>query len=160
MSIRILLQNVEEINSLLELIKSDYANDYRRIWSLDERKIAILLHERLGVVGSYTFTIMTIVDYSVEEKQCELLIRYVGGDMSFLGTGKSEDFIKEMMSSIENLANENMWKIEIEKVKIRAAGSQCPKCKAAYKYPKDKVREDGTVECQNCGTPFILQDVT
>ncbi len=158
MPIRILLQNVEEVESLLELIKKDYANDYRRIWSLDDRTIAVLMYERLGVIGGYTFTVMTIVDYSIEDRFCEIQVRYVGGNLSFLGTGKSEDFIKEITSSIETLAKEKLWKFQVEKVKIRNAGTPCPNCKKAYRYPKEKIREDGTVECQNCGKPFILQD--
>ena len=157
MTIRIQLQSVEEIDSLLELIKSNYANDYRKIWSLNERTIALLLHETLGFFGADTFSIMTILDYSIAERSCELLIRYAGGGLSLLGSGSSEDFVKEMTNAIVALAEEENWKYEVEKVKIRSAGSQCPNCKAAYKYPKEKVREDGTVKCQNCGKPFILQ---
>ncbi len=157
MTIRIQLQNIKEIDSLLELIKSNYANDYRKIWSLNERTIALLFHETLGLFGADTFSIMTILDYSIGENSCELLIRYAGGGLSLLGSGSSEDFVKEMTNAIVALAEEERWIYEVEKVKIRAAGSQCPNCKAAYKYPKEKVRADGTVECQNCGKPFILQ---
>lgn len=160
MPIRIRLRNIDEIDSLLELLKNDCANDYRRTWSLDDRTIAVLIYERLGLVGGYSFTVMTIVDYFIEEQICEIHIRYVGGNFSFLGTGKSEDFIKEITSSIEDLAKEKLWNFEVEKIKIRNAGSQCPNCRAAYKYLKENVRENGTVECQNCGKPFILQDVT
>ncbi len=158
MTIRIQLQSIKEIDSLLELIKSNYANDYRKIWSLNERTIALLLHETMGFFGASTFSIMTILDYSIGERSCELLIRYTGGGLSLLGSGSSEDFVKEMTNAIVALAEEERWIYEVEKVKIRAAGSQCPNCKAAYKYPKEKVREDGTVECQNCGKPFILQE--
>ncbi len=158
MTIRIQLQSIKEIDSLLELIKSNYANDYRKIWSLNERTIALLLHETMGFFGASTFSIMTILDYSIGERSCELLIRYAGGGLSLLGSGSSEDFVKEMTNAIVALAEEERWIYEVEKVKIRAAGSQCPNCKAAYKYPKEKVREDGTVECQNCGKPFILQE--
>ncbi len=157
MTIRIQLQSIKEIDSLLELIKSNYANDYRKIWSLNERTIALLLHETMGFFGADTFSIMTILDYSIGERSCELLIRYAGGGLSLLGSGSSEDFVKEMTNAIVDLAKEKNWIYEVEKVKIRAAGSQCPNCKAAYKYPKEKVRDDGTVECQNCGKPFILQ---
>ncbi len=156
MTIRIQLQSIKEIDSLLELIKSNYANDYRKIWSLNERTIALLLHETLGFFGSDTFSIMTILDYSIGESSCEILIRYAGGGLSLLGSGSSEDFVKEMTNAIVDLAKEKNWIYEVEKVEIRSAGSQCPNCKAAYKYPEEKVREDGTVECQNCGKPFIL----
>lgn len=158
MPTRILLQNVEEAESLLELLKKDFANDYRRIWSIEDRTIAVLVYERLGLIGGYTFTVMTIVDYFIEEQICEVHMRYVGGNFSFLGTGKSEDFIKIITSRIETLAKENLWKVEITEVKIRNAGTLCPNCKKAYKYPDEKVREDGTVECQNCGKPFLLHD--
>jgi predicted Zn finger-like uncharacterized protein len=116
-----------------------------------------LFNETLVLFGADTFSIMTILDYSIGENSCELLIRYAGGGLSLLGSGSSEDFVKEMTNAIVALAEEERWIYEVEKVKIRAAGSQCPNCKAAYKYPKEKVREDGTVECQNCGKPFILQ---
>lgn len=149
---------MEKIESILELLKKDYANDYRRFWSLDDRTIAILVYERLGLIGGYTFTVMTIVDYFVEEQICEIHIRYVGGNFSFLGTGKSEDFINKITSSIEILAKENLWNFKVEKVIVRNAGTPCPSCKKAYKYPEEKIREDGTVECQNCGKPFVLQD--
>jgi predicted Zn finger-like uncharacterized protein len=157
MAERILLKNVKEISSLIELIKKDYANDYRRIWSLEDRTIAVLLHETIGVIAQYTFTIMTILDFSPKESQCEVFIQYVGGDMSFLGTGKSEDFVKVMKRSIESLARKKMWKFEVVPVKIRSAGTPCPHCKKAYKYPKEKIEADGTVKCQNCGKPFVIE---
>ncbi len=158
MTIRIHLQDVEEVGSLIDLIKNNYANDYRRIWSLNDRTIGILLHETIGLFGAAsTFSIMTILDYSIGERSCELLIRYAGGGLSILGSGSSEEFVKGMTNAIVALAEEENWICKVEKAKIRAAGSQCPNCKAAYKYPKEKVREDGTVECQNCGKPFILQ---
>ena len=156
MSIRILLKNVEEIDKLLELIKSNYANDYRRTWFLDDRTIALFLHERLGVIGQYTFTVMIIVDFSPEEDQCEVSVRYVGGSLSFLGTGKSEDFIKQLKKKIESLAEVMMWKCEVTPIKIRAAGTVCPHCDKAYRYSKDKIQANGTVNCQNCGRPFLL----
>jgi len=157
LTVRIQLQEVKEVDRLVDLIKNNFANDYRRIWSLNDRTIGILLHETIGIFGADTFSIMTILDYSVGERSCELLIRYAGGGLSLLGAGKSDDFIKEMINAITDLAKEKNWLYELKKVKIRNAGNQCPNCKAAYRYPPEKVRENGTVECQNCGKPFILQ---
>ena len=154
---RIFLKNVKEISGLIELIKKDYANDYRRIWSLEDRTIAVFLNETIGVIGQYTFTIMTILDFSPRENQCEVLVQYVGGNMSFLGTGRSEDFLKDMKNSIESLAKEKMWEFEVVPVKIRSTGTLCPHCKKAYKYPKEKIERDGTVKCQNCGKPFVIE---
>jgi predicted Zn finger-like uncharacterized protein len=144
---------VASVEDLIELIKDDYANDYRRVWSLSDRVIGIFTHESIGLS---VYSIMTVFDYDSKEESCELLIRYSGGALSLIGTGRSEDFITGMAKAISSLAEHKGWQCRIEKAKVRPAGAQCPRCGASYKYQKKKIREDGTVDCQNCGKPFTL----
>ncbi|MHA2377800.1 MAG: MJ0042-type zinc finger domain-containing protein [Candidatus Thorarchaeota archaeon] len=33
----------------------------------------------------------------------------------------------------------------------------CPHCRAAYRYTDEKIRENGTVICQDCAKVFSLQ---
>lgn len=152
--IRITCGNVTDINELFNLIKDKYCNDFSKIWSLEEKEIGIFLHEHIGIPAGNVFTIMTLVDFNKSTRNCEMSVRYVGGAVSLIGIGRSEDFISTMTKDIARLANENGWTHEIEKIKIRPAGSMCPHCGASYKYPQEKRREDGSVDCQNCGKSF------
>jgi len=152
--IRIVCRSVTDITELIDLIKEKYSSDYRRIWSLEEQEIGVFLHEHIGIIGGNVFTIMTLIDFNKSTKNCEVSVKYVGGALSFIGTGRSEDFISAMTKDIAKLADDKGWTYEIQKMKIRAAGSKCPHCGAAYKYPKEKRREDGSVDCQNCGKSF------
>lgn len=152
--IRVLCENVAEINGLIELIKEKYAIDYRRTWSLEDREIGVFLYEHLGILAGNTFTIMTIVDFDKLSGTCEVSVRYVGGAMSLIGIGRSENFITTMINEISRFADEKGWIYEVKKIKVKPAGSPCPHCGATYKYPKEKRREDGSVDCQNCGKSF------
>ena len=60
--IRIELEGISEIEDLIELIKTSYANDYRRIWQIHERTIGVFLHESIGVPGTAVYSIMTTLD--------------------------------------------------------------------------------------------------
>ncbi|MFQ5833978.1 MAG: hypothetical protein ACE5H4_14835 [Candidatus Thorarchaeota archaeon] len=152
--IRILLDNVTPIEDLIDLIKDGYANDYRRIWSLSERVVGLFMHESIGWLAGNVYSIMTVLDYDPARRSCDLLIRYSGGALSLIGTGRSEDFISDMVRAISGLAEQKEWLYKIERAKVKPAGEECPYCGASYRYPKEKVGEDGTVECQNCGRPF------
>jgi len=35
-------------------------------------------------------------------------------------------------------------------------GEKCPHCDARYPYSSEKIAEDGSVSCQNCGRRFQL----
>jgi len=146
--------NVTEIKGLVEVIEDKYAPYYRRRWSLHDREIGIYLYEHLGTYSGSVFTIMTIVDFDMNTDTCDVDVRNVGGAMSLIGMSKAEDFVTRLINEITDYADRQGWTYEVERVKTRPAGSQCPNCKAAYKYPKENRREDGSVDCQNCGKPF------
>lgn len=144
-----------DVTDLIGLIKEKYSNDYRRIWSLKEKEIGIFLHEHLGIIAGDMYSIMTLIDFDKSMKTCEISIQYVGGAFSMIGMGRSEDFISTMTKDIAEFVDRKGWTYEIKKAKLRPAGSKCPHCGAAYKYSKEKRREDGSVACQNCGKSFV-----
>lgn len=37
---------------------------------------------------------------------------------------------------------------------------ECPYCAAVYEYHSDKIAEDGSVQCQNCGKRFGLRSIS
>ena len=153
--IRIVCEGVMDITDLIGLVKEKYSNDYRRIWSLKEKEIGVFLHEHLGIIAGNVYSIMTLIDFDKSMKTCEISIRYVGGAISLIGIGRSEDFISTMTNDIAEFADGKGWTYEIKKAKVKPAGSKCPYCGAAYRYSEKKRREDGSVDCQNCGKSFL-----
>ncbi|MHA2601908.1 MAG: MJ0042-type zinc finger domain-containing protein [Candidatus Thorarchaeota archaeon SMTZ1-83] len=155
--IRIQLEGVSEVEDLVEFIKASYANDYRRIWQIHERTIGIFLHESIGIPETAVYSVITTLDHSELEARCELSIMYAGGSMSLIGAGRFDSFTKNMTDAIRELAEKKGWSFKVEEVKVKPAGEMCPHCGAAYRYTDDKIREDGTVICQNCSKVFSVE---
>ena len=43
---------------------------------------------------------------------------------------------------------------------IRGTPATCPECGSRYHYLQSKIWPDGTVDCQNCGTSFVIRPST
>jgi predicted Zn finger-like uncharacterized protein len=43
---------------------------------------------------------------------------------------------------------------------VRGTPATCPNCGSRYHYLQSKIWPDGTVDCQNCGTSFVIQSQT
>ncbi|MFW9944521.1 MAG: MJ0042-type zinc finger domain-containing protein [Candidatus Sifarchaeia archaeon] len=155
--IRIRLEGVSVIEDLVEFIKTSYASHYRRIWQIHERTIGIFLHESIGIPETIVYSVITTLDHSKSDEGCELSIMYAGGSMSLIGLGRFESFTKRMKDAICELAEQKGWRFKVERMKVKPAGEMCPHCGAAYRYSHEKIREDGTVICQNCAKVFSLQ---
>jgi len=149
----------QDAEDVIRLLKEKHGADYSRVWRIDNRTIGVFSFERSGILTSSGHVNLITLDHDKTLETCEVTIMYAGGgaqslisftEISNSGVGALQDLV--------SLAKERGWDIHVEKAKIKARGSPCPNCDSAYVYSKDKIRADGSVTCQNCGKPFMIQE--
>ncbi len=144
-----------DAEEVIRLLKEKHGADYSRIWRIHEHTIGVFTFEWTGVFAGHVNLIT--LDHDKNLKKCEVTILGAGGGLPSLDSVVgSDDPGKRAVKDLANLANERGWEISIEKAKIKSRGTQCPNCGSAYVYPKEKIKADGSVICQNCGKQFMM----
>ncbi|MHA2189940.1 MAG: MJ0042-type zinc finger domain-containing protein [Candidatus Thorarchaeota archaeon] len=158
MAYKVIIQ-CSDAEDIIKLLKKEHGADYARVWRIDSRTIGVFSFERSGLVTQAGYVNLITLDHDGTTENCEITIIGAGGgfpslvslaELSESGDGAVADLVK--------LAKERNWPINVERAKIKSRGSPCPKCGAAYVYSEDKIEDDGSVACQNCGTRFIVQE--
>ena len=144
-----------DVDDIIRLLKKEHGADYARIWRINGRTIGVFSFERSGLATHSGYVNLITLDHDESTETCDITIIGAGGGVSLWEMGDSGI---GAVDDLVNLAKERNWPINIEKAKIKSRGSQCPKCGAGYVYSEDKIEEDGSVACQNCGTRFIVQE--
>ena len=148
-----------DVEDIIKLLKKKHGADYSRVWRIDERTIGVFSFERSGLITQAGYVNLITLDHDRTTENCEITIIGAGGGVpSFVSLAEMSDPGAGPVADLVNLAKERNWPTHAEKTMIKSRGSPCPKCGAAYVYSEDKIEDDGSVACQNCGTRFIVQE--
>jgi predicted Zn finger-like uncharacterized protein len=146
-----------DVEDIISLLKKKHGADYARIWRIDGRTLGVFSFERSGLVTQAGYVNLITLDHDKSTDTCDITIIGAGGGFpSFVSLAEMGSSGVGAVDDLENLAKERNWSIKIGIAKIKNRGSSCPNCTAAYVYSEDKISDDGSVACQNCGTRFIV----
>jgi predicted Zn finger-like uncharacterized protein len=158
MAYKVIVQ-CSEADEIVRHLKKNHGADYSRVWKIDARTIGVFSFERSGILTQSGYVNLITLDHDRATETCEITIIGAGGGVPTLvslaelgdpGAGPVTDLVK--------LARTRDWPIHVERADIKSRGTACPNCNAAYVYSEDKVGNDGSVACQNCGMQFIIQE--
>ncbi|MBY8997518.1 MAG: hypothetical protein KGD60_07290 [Candidatus Thorarchaeota archaeon] len=151
--------NCSDVEDIISLLKKKHGADYARIWRIDGRTIGVFSFERSGLATQAGYVNLITLDHDIITENCDITIIGAGGGFpSLISLAELGDSGAGPVADLVNLAKERNWPINVERAKIKSRGSPCSKCGAAYVYSEDKIEEDRSVACQNCGTRFIVQE--
>ncbi|MCK5151008.1 MAG: hypothetical protein KAQ65_04170 [Candidatus Thorarchaeota archaeon] len=147
----------EGVNSsiLLEYLGTYTDVSWKKTWSFEGMVVGFFEFKPRLLHGDCVVNLIVEID-SITDKS-NVRIKPHGGGGSRHDRGRIETFWKKIRADLVALANEHCWKFEIVKPKYR--GEICPYCTAIYSYQRDKILDDGSVNCQNCNRNFTPDDV-
>ncbi|MHA2207469.1 MAG: MJ0042-type zinc finger domain-containing protein [Candidatus Thorarchaeota archaeon] len=148
-----------DAEDIIKLLKKKHGADYARVWRIDGRTIGGFSFERSARITQAAYVNLITLDHDGTTENCEITIFGAGGSFpGLISIEELSDSLAWIVADLVDLAKERNWSIKAERAKIKSRGSPCPKCGAAYVYSEDKIEDDGSVACQNCGTRFIVQE--
>ncbi len=145
-----------DAEDIIRLLKEKHGADYSRVWRIDGRTFGVFSFERSAIFPYTSYVSLITLEHDKTSERCDITIIGAGG--SVRGVTELDSPRAGQVQDLASLAKARGWETHIEEAKIKSRGSPCPNCGSAYVYSKDKIQADGSVVCQNCGKPFMIQE--
>lgn len=152
--ISLLVRSIE-IDKLFSFLRTEYSDVLEKVWECGNITNGVFIRSELVARTISEQTVVVILQYYKEKRECELTVVSSGGGEGILRIDLGSQAAAEstFLERLRELCKINGWKLYEERLGyIRI---ECPFCGAYYDYAQNRIQSDGSVTCQNCNKSFI-----